>query len=264
MKEAADVCKLRPATPAHLHCHRAACSCILKFHCIPKSHCLNWLNFPLNLAEWSLRLRHRIQSEVSIFACILVSPSQPVLSPHCSQWTDAASVWVLLQLKHGPRRNMRIHCCEDCGNARNVALSHPVQCLCCLYHLLTLALRIGVVALRIISARQSCIMAPASACSSRVNKTPVCTFTLDSQCFWRKYISMSICVCGDGSFSPITVAARSKAWTVFTRWNTGIVGSDPTLRMDFCLRLFCVYALLCAGIGLPTGWSLVQGVLPIV
>jgi hypothetical protein len=43
------------------------------------------------------------------------------------------------------------------------------------------------------------------------------------------------------SIQPITVAARSKAWTVFARSNTGIVGSNPTQRMDVCLRLFCVY-----------------------
>jgi hypothetical protein len=30
------------------------------------------------------------------------------------------------------------------------------------------------------------------------------------------------------------------AWTVFTRSNTGIVGSNPTWGMDVCVRLFCV------------------------
>jgi hypothetical protein len=44
---------------------------------------------------------------------------------------------------------------------------------------------------------------------------------------------------------PITLAARSKAWTVFARTNTGIVGSNPTLCMDVCLRLFCDYVVLC-------------------
>jgi hypothetical protein len=29
-----------------------------------------------------------------------------------------------------------------------------------------------------------------------------------------------------------------------------------------CVRLFCVYAVLCVSSGLATGWSLVQGVLP--
>jgi hypothetical protein len=44
---------------------------------------------------------------------------------------------------------------------------------------------------------------------------------------------------------PITVAARSEAWTVFTRSNAGIVGSNPTQRMDVCVRFFCVCVVLC-------------------
>jgi hypothetical protein len=56
---------------------------------------------------------------------------------------------------------------------------------------------------------------------------------------------------------PITVATRSKAWTVFARSKAGIVGSNLTRGMDVCLCLF--FAL---GSGLATGWSLVQGVLP--
>jgi hypothetical protein len=39
---------------------------------------------------------------------------------------------------------------------------------------------------------------------------------------------------------PITVAALSKAWTVFARSNTGIVGSTPTEDMDVFVVLFCV------------------------
>jgi hypothetical protein len=31
---------------------------------------------------------------------------------------------------------------------------------------------------------------------------------------------------------------RSKAWTVFVRSNSGIVGSNPTRGMDVCVRLF--------------------------
>jgi hypothetical protein len=31
------------------------------------------------------------------------------------------------------------------------------------------------------------------------------------------------------------MAARSKALTVFYRWHTGIVGSNPTRGMDVCL-----------------------------
>jgi hypothetical protein len=41
-------------------------------------------------------------------------------------------------------------------------------------------------------------------------------------------------------FIPITVAAQSKAWTVFARFDAGIVGSNPTQDMDICLHLFCV------------------------
>jgi hypothetical protein len=34
---------------------------------------------------------------------------------------------------------------------------------------------------------------------------------------------------------PITVAARSKAWTAFARSNAGIVVSNPIWGMDVCL-----------------------------
>jgi hypothetical protein len=61
-----------------------------------------------------------------------------------------------------------------------------------------------------------------------------------------------------------TVAARSKARTVFACPNTGIMGSNPTQGMDVCLRLFCVCAVLCAGSGFVTCWSPVQRVLPTV
>jgi hypothetical protein len=53
------------------------------------------------------------------------------------------------------------------------------------------------------------------------------------------------------------VAARSMAWTVFACSNAGIVGSNPTNSMDFC-----VYSVFALGSGLVTGWSLVRGVLP--
>jgi hypothetical protein len=59
-------------------------------------------------------------------------------------------------------------------------------------------------------------------------------------------------------------AARSEPWTLFVRSNAGIVGSNTIQRMDVCVRLFCVYVVLCVGSGLATGWSLVQGVLPTV
>jgi hypothetical protein len=62
----------------------------------------------------------------------------------------------------------------------------------------------------------------------------------------------------------ITVVARYKAWTIFSRSNTEIEGSNPTRSMGVCVRLFCVCGVLCVGRGLPTDWSPVQGVLPTV
>jgi hypothetical protein len=58
----------------------------------------------------------------------------------------------------------------------------------------------------------------------------------------------------------ITMAAPSKAWTVFVRSNAGIVGSDSTKGMDVCVCLFCVCIVSC----LAKGWSAVQGVLSTV
>jgi hypothetical protein len=40
---------------------------------------------------------------------------------------------------------------------------------------------------------------------------------------------------------PMIVAARSKAWTVFARSNTEIVGSNPTQGMYVCI--VCVYSV---------------------
>jgi hypothetical protein len=39
---------------------------------------------------------------------------------------------------------------------------------------------------------------------------------------------------------PITVAARSNAWTVFARSKAGIAGSNSTRGMDVCVLLFCL------------------------
>jgi hypothetical protein len=42
------------------------------------------------------------------------------------------------------------------------------------------------------------------------------------------------------AYMVITVASRSKVWTVFARSNTGIVGLNPTWGMDVCGCLFCL------------------------
>jgi hypothetical protein len=51
--------------------------------------------------------------------------------------------------------------------------------------------------------------------------------------------------------TPITVAAQSKARNVFARWNTGIMGLNPTQDMDICF--YSVFVLSCVGSGLATG-----------
>jgi hypothetical protein len=62
----------------------------------------------------------------------------------------------------------------------------------------------------------------------------------------------------------VTLAARSKAWTVFARSNTAIVGSNLNWGMNICVRLLCVCAVLCAGSSLATGSSPIQGIIPTV
>jgi hypothetical protein len=37
------------------------------------------------------------------------------------------------------------------------------------------------------------------------------------------------------------MAARYKAWTLFSHSNAGIVGSNSTQSIDVCMSLFCVY-----------------------
>jgi hypothetical protein len=46
-------------------------------------------------------------------------------------------------------------------------------------------------------------------------------------------------------YGSITVALRSKAWNVFIRSGTRIVGSNPTRDLDVCPRFFCVCVVLC-------------------
>jgi hypothetical protein len=67
-----------------------------------------------------------------------------------------------------------------------------------------------------------------------------------------------------GPTRPITVVAKSEAWTVFARSNTWIVGSNPTRGMDVYVRLFCGCVILCVSSGLAKGWSPVQEVLTTV
>jgi hypothetical protein len=52
---------------------------------------------------------------------------------------------------------------------------------------------------------------------------------------------------------PLTVAARSKALTVFAGLKAGIAGSNPTQNVEVCVRLFCVCIVLRVGSGLATG-----------
>jgi hypothetical protein len=40
------------------------------------------------------------------------------------------------------------------------------------------------------------------------------------------------------------MAARYKAWTFFTRSNTGVVDSIPIRGMDICMRLICFCVLV--------------------
>jgi hypothetical protein len=76
---------------------------------------------------------------------------------------------------------------------------------------------------------------------------PSCVVALSgSACaeLWRNNVTSLPSCCIDFWFHllllPVRVAGRSKAWTVFVRSNTGIVGSNPTWDMDVCVRLLCV------------------------
>jgi hypothetical protein len=60
----------------------------------------------------------------------------------------------------------------------------------------------------------------------------------------------------------ITMAARSKTWTVFASSNTGVVGSNPARGMGFSVCVYSVFVLSCIDSGLASCWSPVQWVLP--
>jgi hypothetical protein len=63
----------------------------------------------------------------------------------------------------------------------------------------------------------------------------------------RDSLTVLIIVCI--SRTPITVAAQSKAWTVFARTNTGTVGSNPIRNVDLCMCVYCVFVFTCLGSG---------------
>jgi hypothetical protein len=74
------------------------------------------------------------------------------------------------------------------------------------------------------------------------------------------YIFFRVCY---RSVEPATAAALSKAWTVFGRSDSEIVGFSPTQGID----VWCAYEFilcLCCRSGLATRWSIVQGVLQCV
>jgi hypothetical protein len=60
------------------------------------------------------------------------------------------------------------------------------------------------------------------------------------------------------------MAARSKVWTIFGRWNTGFMGSNTNLGMGVYVRLFCVCVVLNVGWDLAKSWFPIQGVVPSV
>jgi hypothetical protein len=73
----------------------------------------------------------------------------------------------------------------------------------------------------------------------------LCFFEMRSSCTVKWSIQRIWLFKTGNKKSPITVAARSRAWAVFARLNIGFVGSSPTPGMDVCVRiffvLFCVY-----------------------
>jgi hypothetical protein len=81
---------------------------------------------------------------------------------------------------------------------------------------------------------------------------------------YSESIKCSISVCIFCSTARSQWLRCLSTWTVYTRSKAGIVDSNPTPGMDICLRLFCVYFVLCVRSGLPTGWSPVEGVLTTV
>jgi hypothetical protein len=76
--------------------------------------------------------------------------------------------------------------------------------------------------------------------SSRWFAIPWCYVTVFS---FRICVAVNICVFFNSTHNiskPVTVAARSKAWTVFACTDVGIVGLNPTQGMD----VLCVYVFI--------------------
>jgi hypothetical protein len=91
------------------------------------------------------------------------------------------------------------------------------------------------------SSRYLCISSRLSRKWLRCWKQWRCFQKQDFRVHELKVISLYIFIFNFGALSvPLTVAAKSKAWTVFAHLNTGIVGSNPTQGMDVFVRLFCV------------------------
>jgi hypothetical protein len=96
----------------------------------------------------------------------------------------------------------------------------------------------------------------------------------DEDCLYLNVYSPMVCTANASIFSilhagelwailqplvsrlPITVAVRSKEWTVFARSIAGITGWNPTQGMDVCVHLFCVCVVLCVGL---RNWKSGQG-----
>jgi hypothetical protein len=66
--------------------------------------------------------------------------------------------------------------------------------------------------------------------------------------YWHKFL-----FCTFQSAYGADHTGRSKAWTVFTRSNTGVVSSNPTWAADVSLCFFCVFVVMCVGNGIATG-----------
>jgi hypothetical protein len=71
-------------------------------------------------------------------------------------------------------------------------------------------------------------------------------------------------IVADSILEAITLAVRSKAWTIFPGPNTGIMSSIPIWVIVVGVRFFSVCVVLCIGSSLATGWSPVQRILPTV